>query len=131
MTIFIDASALISIVAGESDADALARRLDLDGDRYTSSIAIWESVAGLRKSHALGITAGRELVEKFRLEGDIKVVPIDRATTDFALDAYERFGKGRHSAALNMGDCFAYACARALGASLLYKGEDFARTDLG
>ena len=47
-----------------------------------------------------------------------------------ALQAYAQFGKGRHPAALNMGDCFAYACARAHGAALLFKGEDFSRTDV-
>ncbi len=47
-----------------------------------------------------------------------------------AVDAYADFGKGRHLAALNMGDCFAYACAKANGAKLLYKGNDFTHTDL-
>ena len=47
-----------------------------------------------------------------------------------AIDAHARYGKGRHRAALNMGDCFAYACAKANDAKLLYKGEDFSKTDL-
>jgi len=49
---------------------------------------------------------------------------------ELALDAYARYGKGRHRAALNMGDCFAYACAKANRAKLLYKGDDFVHTDL-
>ncbi|HET6195707.1 MAG TPA: type II toxin-antitoxin system VapC family toxin, partial [Acetobacteraceae bacterium] len=49
---------------------------------------------------------------------------------DLATEAYAQFGKGRHPAALNMGDCFAYACARTNGARLLFKGRDFARTDI-
>lgn len=49
---------------------------------------------------------------------------------DFAIDAYARYGKGRHPAALNMGDCHAYACAKAHGARLLFKGDDFSRTDI-
>jgi ribonuclease VapC len=49
---------------------------------------------------------------------------------ELAIEAYAQFGKGRHAAALNMGDCFAYACARASKARLLYKGDEFARTDL-
>jgi ribonuclease VapC len=52
------------------------------------------------------------------------------AEGDAALDAHGAYGKGRHAAALNMGDCFAYACAKTLRASILFKGEDFARTDL-
>ncbi|CAN5295645.1 hypothetical protein BH09PSE1_BH09PSE1_29370 [soil metagenome] len=47
-----------------------------------------------------------------------------------ALEAFDRFGKGRHPAALNMGDCFAYACAKSLAVPLLYKGDDFAQTDV-
>jgi ribonuclease VapC len=54
--------------------------------------------------------------------------PAEARTT--ALDAFERFGKGRHPAALNLGDCFAYACARLAGAPLLYKGDDFPQTDI-
>jgi len=58
-------------------------------------------------------------------------VVIDERTYDIALDAYAQYGKGRHPAALNMGDCFAYGCARAHNARLLFKGENFARTDIG
>lgn len=57
-------------------------------------------------------------------------MPIGGGEASIASSTYEVYGRGRHPAALNMGDCFAYACAKAVGASLLYKGGDFALTDL-
>jgi ribonuclease VapC len=61
----------------------------------------------------------------------VDIVLIREREALLALEAFDRFGKGRHPAGLNMGDCFAYACAHALGVPLLFKGDDFARTDLG
>ena len=129
MTIFVDASALISIIAGESDADSQADLLDQHAERYTSPIAIWETVAGLCRSYGLGVEQSRRLVDSFLAEARIESAPIDGAIGAAALDAYARYGKGRHKAALNMGDCFAYAGATCLQASLLYKGDDFDATD--
>ena len=128
--IFADASALTAIVAGEEDADALADLLDADDDRLCSAVAVWETVAGLRRSHAFSVPAARESVGRFLEAGAFKFVGIGERELELALDAYARYGKGRHRAALNMGDCFAYACAKANGAKLLYKGEDFRKTDL-
>jgi len=60
----------------------------------------------------------------------IDTIAFDQAQARIAREAYRRFGKGRHRAALNLGDCFAYALAKSLGAPLLFKGEDFALTDI-
>jgi ribonuclease VapC len=60
----------------------------------------------------------------------IAIVPIGERESAFALDAHRRFGKGRHPAGVNFGDCFAYACAKTNNARLLYKGDDFTHTDL-
>ena len=57
-------------------------------------------------------------------------VPIDEAIARLAVDCFQQFGKGRHPAKLNFGDCLSYACAKALGVPLLFKGDDFARTDV-
>lgn len=130
MTIFADASALTAIVAGEDDADALADLLDTDDERLCSAVAVWETVAGLRRAHALSIPAAREGVGRFLEAGAFRFVGIGERELELALDAYARYGKGRHRAALNMGDCFAYACAKANRAKLLYKGDDFVHTDL-
>jgi ribonuclease VapC len=75
---------------------------------------------------AEGIRDLDQLVGKARIE----LVPVDLEQLGIARRAFSRFGKGRHPAALNFGDCFAYALARALGEPLLYKGDDFARTDI-
>ncbi len=130
MTIFVDASALIAIVAGEDGADRLADALDEDRERFCSALSVWETVAGLCRSHALSIPEARTYVQHFLDAGRFKFVGIGEAESAIALDAYARFGKGRHAAALNMGDCFANACAKSNGAKLLYEGEDFATTDL-
>jgi len=60
----------------------------------------------------------------------IEILAVPPEAEAGALDAYDRFGKGRHPAGLNFGDCFAYACARAHGVPLLYKGNDFPLTDI-
>jgi ribonuclease VapC len=80
--------------------------------------------------HAFQIPTARESVGRFLEAGGFRFVGIGERELDLALDAYARYGKGRHRAALNMGDCFAYACAKANRAKLLYKGEDFLATDL-
>lgn len=61
----------------------------------------------------------------------ISIVPTDQQQATLAAEAFLRFGKGRHPAGLNLGDCFSYALAKSLNAPLLYKGEDFGRTDIG
>jgi len=128
--IFVDASALIAIITGEVGADALADALDNDRDRLCSALSIWETVAGLCRSYAFSVATARTHVQDFLDVGRFKIVEIGEREVEIATDAYAQFGKGRHVAALNMGDCFAYACAKASRAKLLYKGEDFAKTDL-
>jgi ribonuclease VapC len=81
--------------------------------RITAAVAVAEAVI-------------RDFLEQSRAE----VVVIDAEIGRGALRAFERFGRGRHPAALNLGDCFAYACARGLDVPLLFKGEDFSRTDI-
>ena len=94
-------------------------------------MSIWETVSGLCRSYAIPVPAARTQVRRFLDVGQFDLVAIAEQEAEIALDAYARFGKGRHPAALNMGDCFAYACAKSNGAKLLYKGADFAQTDLG
>lgn len=130
MTIFVDASALIAIIVGEPDADALSDRLEADCDRLCSAVSVWETVAGLVRSHAFTVEAARAEVRLYLEAGAIRFVPLGEREFDLAIEAYARFGKGRHPASLNMGDCQAYACARAHDATLLFKGDDFSRTDL-
>lgn len=130
MTVFVDASALVAIIAGEADADFFADRLAADPIRLCSALSLWETVSALRRSYALTISTARAQLDEYVIAGQFRLVPIGEREYALALEAYDRYGKGRHPAALNMGDCFAYACARSNGATLLYKGQDFARTDL-
>lgn len=130
MTVFVDASALVAIIAGEPAAEALSDRMQQYGRRLTSPLAAWETMSALCRSHRMAPGAARDLLRLFLEAGAIATVPIGPREYELAADAYERFGKGRHPAALNMGDCFAYACARAHGAALLYTGQHFAQTDL-
>jgi ribonuclease VapC len=74
--------------------------------------------------------AGRAEVEEMLKDAQIELVPVSIDHARFAVAAFDRFGKGRHAAKLNFGDCFAYALAKERGEPLLFKGEDFARTDL-
>jgi ribonuclease VapC len=128
--IFADASAMVSILAEEPDAEELVGRLDRAGDLVTSAIAIWETHAALCYSFGLTADSARARTAAMMRKFDLRLVAIDGPEADLAIAAYEKYGKGRHKAALNMGDCFAYACAKANGAKLLYKGGDFALTDV-
>lgn len=129
--IFVDASALVAIIAGETDRVALIDALEADPDRLWSAMACWETVSSLRHSYGISIEEARFEAQNQARLADLRLVPIGEVELTLALDAYERFGKGSgHAARLNMGDCFAYACAKANNARLLYKGDDFSHTDL-
>jgi ribonuclease VapC len=126
---FLDASAIIAIVAQEEDAASLAARLDQAGETCTSPLAMFEAALGLARIANVRPSDVMDLLDQFLSETDTATVAIDAEVGRAAVDAFERFGKGRHSAALNLGDCFAYACAQRLNAALLCKGDDFPRTD--
>ncbi len=132
MTTFVDASALVAIAAKEPERDALIERLAFEeGAILWSPMAFWESVSSLRSSHKLPFEEARKTVERNADTIGLALVPIGAAELEAALDAYQRYGKrSGHKAKLNMGDCFAYACAKTQNAKLLYKGDDFAHTDL-
>lgn len=127
---FVDASVLVAMMTNESDAGALSERLSAAVLRLTSPMALWEaSIAYSRISGVEPKAALREVEAYIRPLG-IEVIAISPAATAAAVAAYQRYGKGRHPAALNFGDCFAYACARQLDVPLLYKGDDFSQTDI-
>ena len=130
MTLFADASALISILTAESDAVELANRLQQDRDRLYSAISGWETVAGLCHAYRFSVPQARDRVRLFMGDLGFRLVPIGDAEYAIALEAYARYGRGRHAAKLNLGDCYAYACARTNRASLLFKGNDFSKTDI-
>ncbi|MDB5459794.1 MAG: PilT protein domain protein [Caulobacteraceae bacterium] len=122
--IAVDTSALMAILLGEPEADACARSLEEEGDLLISAATLTEVliVAGRRGlADQMAALIGRL---------DFTVAPLFEADARRAAQAHAQWGKGVHRAALNFGDCFAYALAKQHGCPLLYVGEDFARTDL-
>jgi ribonuclease VapC len=127
---FIDASAMIAIIVRENDGTLLAARLQQADRSSTSGIAIYEAVLAIARIRNAPVSGAAEVVNDFLREIHADIIPITAEIGQAALMAFDRYGRGRHPAQLNMGDCFAYACARALGVPLLYKSDDFARTDI-
>ena len=130
MTLFVDASAIVAMVGREPEAATFARRLDRDDPHLSSPVAIWEATRAIARVRGVDYREARQLVADFLKEAGIDVITIGPVEGELAHDAHASFGKGRHPAALNLGDCFAYGCAKSLGASILFKGDDFAQTDL-
>ena len=128
---FVDASAIVAVLTGEPDADALANTLDAARAPITSAVAVFEATLGLcRKRHA-SVAEAQTDVEEFLAIAGVRTVSIAAREAEAALDAFSRYGKGRgHPAQLNMGDCFAYAVAKTYRTALLFKGDDFSRTDV-
>jgi ribonuclease VapC len=127
---FLDASAIIAVVARESDASGIAARLGQARKVYTSPIAVYEAVAGLARLGNAPIPDAKAVLDRFLEEVRAEITPITADVGRGAIMAFDRFGKGRHPAKLNMGDCFAYACAQDLQVPLLFKGDDFPQTDI-
>lgn len=130
MTLFVDASAAVAILALEPDHSIYADRLQSDQQRIWSSIARWETFRALCRADNATVGDALDRVQDFERANRIELVPIADREAELALTAHLNFGRANHPANLNMGDCFAYACAKAHGAKLLYKGDDFAKTDL-
>ena len=128
--IFVDASAMIAFMADEAEADAFSDILEREAVRLCSAVSVWETLAGLSRVFGIPAASGLGRVARFLGVGGFRYVDIGANECRIALEAFQRFGKGHHPARLNMGDCFAYACTQVSQAKLLYKGQDFARTDV-
>jgi len=128
---FIDSSALVAMVASEVDGEQLAARLEEAYEPFTSPIVIFETVLALARIHRAPVAQTTFIVLEFLERTGIELADVHADTHLVALTAHERFGKGTgHRAQLNMGDCFSYAMAKKAGVPILYKGDDFAHTDL-
>ena len=127
---FVDASAIVAIIVGESDADALSAKLAAADSVYSSAIAVYETTLGVARTLNMDVSSAEELVGDLLSDARAQIIPIDAEIGRGAIGAFTRFGRPQHPARLNMGDCFAYACAKSLGMPLLYKGDDFPQTDL-
>ena len=123
----VDSSALISILLGEPEADTLARALAYSADTAMTA-ANWLETALVITSR-VG-SQGERLLGDVMERAGVQVVAVDSELARWAFAGWLRFGRGRHPAGLNFGDCFSYALARQRGEPLLFKGDDFGKTDV-
>ncbi len=128
--IFVDTSAIIAIIAREPDAATFAGKIEAEDERITSAHVLLEASMRLASILSLSRTVADASVMRLLHESGITFVPITEDVAHVAVAAFEHYGKGRGKARLNFGDCLSYACAKVHGARLLFKGVDFAHTDI-
>ena len=125
--IVVESSAIVAIVRHQSEAEKFAQVLDGESEAIMSAVSLLETnmvVAGRRAD------ADPRQVALLLASLGIAIADVDNDQSARAVDAFFRFGKGRHPARLNLADCFAYALAKSRDVPLLFKGDDFARTDV-
>ena len=123
----IDTSAVLAIFLAEPERQKFLELIREDGSRLISAANALEAAIVLEARR--GIVAGREF-DLFLHRLSIEIVSVDGDQVEVARAGWRRFGKGRHPAGLNFGDCFAYALAKTSGEPLLAKGDDFPKTDV-
>jgi ribonuclease VapC len=123
----IDTSALIAILRGEPERRAFIEAIEATDSRYMSVATFVEVSIVIEAKH--GAEGLRDL-DHFTNRANIELIPLDLQQGEIARGAFSRFGKGRHRAALNYGDCFSYALAMSLEEPLLCKGDDFVHTNV-
>jgi ribonuclease VapC len=124
----IDTSAVVAILRQEPGAESLLSRLTAAGSRRISAATLLETAIVLEGKSG---ERGGEHLDLFLARAKIEVEPVTDEQVRIARKAWRRYGKGSgHAARLNFGDCFSYALAQSLGEELLYKGADFAHTDV-
>ncbi len=131
--IVVDASALVSMLMPEHDGGALSERLghSRPSQRFASTVSIWEAASAVGRLKNCDRRLGLQLVQEFMTALTIAPVAPDMTITALAVAAAERYGMGPGlPGILNLGDCFSYATAKHLNAALLFKGDDFGRTDI-
>lgn len=124
--IAVDTSALVAIVFGEPDAETLLEVIQREVTLLSAANLLEAAIVAEARQ---GLDAARDL--DLLVSGAIhEIVPVDEGQIAAGVQAWRRFGKGRHAAGLNVGDCFAYALAKTRDAPLLFTGENFTQTDL-
>jgi ribonuclease VapC len=123
----IDSSAIIAILCNEPEAEHFTTAIENDPVRLMSVASLLESSIVIESRY--GVEGGRKL-DLLTSKAQIKIEPVTVEQAEIARVAFRTYGKRRHPAALNFGDCFSYALAKVLGESLLFKGNDFSKTDL-
>jgi ribonuclease VapC len=125
--VILDSSAIVSVLTEEIGYEDVVRRASAASMLAVGAPTLLETAMVL--SSRLGKDP-RPVLNGFLRKMEVEVIPFTAEHYEAAMDAFERFGRGRHPAALNFGDCLSYAVARLSGLALLYTGNDFARTDL-
>jgi ribonuclease VapC len=128
--IYVDASAIVAALLAEPAAPRVMSVVERAGTLVTSPVGVYEAVLAIARERRVEPEHAAAVVERFLDRFRIAIVAVDADLWRLALAAHARFGKGRHAARLNLGDCFAYAAAKARGAAILFVGDDFAQTDL-
>ncbi len=128
--IFIDTSVFVAILASEGDRARFEAEIEIADRRITSSVVRLETAMVLASKVDISPRAAEGQFEKFLWRADVEEIAVDKAVAHRAVECFQRFGRGRHPARLNFADCLSYACAKTHGAKLLYKGDDFAQTDV-
>ena len=123
----IDTSALLAILLGEPDSERFEQAIADSWPRRMTAVALLEATMVVEGRG--DIEASNDL-DAFLKRTQVELVPVTAEHVDAARQAWRRFGKGNHPAALNFGDCFAYALSAVTGEPLLFKGGDFALTDI-
>ena len=123
----LDTSAVLAIFLGEPERKQILDVIRQSGRRLISAASVLET--GMVLESKRGESAGREF-DLFVVQTNLDAIPVDAEQVEIARSAWRKFGKGRHPAALNFGDCFTYALAKWSGEPVVAKGQDFARTDL-
>ena len=123
----VDTSALLAILQAEPENQLLAEAIEAVSRPTISVVSFVEASIVLDARHG---AEGRDRLDRVIRESRMEIAPVDLEQAQIAREAFRDFGKGRHPARLNFGDCFVYALARQRGESLLFKGEDFTRTDI-
>jgi ribonuclease VapC len=126
--LILDTSALMAILSDEPDAPAYAAAILAARGRCVISAATLVELTMVAESRGDAATAQR--VDAMIRHIGAEVIAVDARQAELARDGWRRYGKGRHPARLNLGDCFSYALARERGEPLLFKGDDFAQTDV-
>lgn len=111
----------------ESESARVAAALEADATRLISAATVVEAALVIESRY--GAAGGREL-DLFIAKASLSIEAVTPQQAEIAREAWRRYGKGRHSAGLNFGDCFSYALAKATGEALLFKGDDFTHTDV-
>jgi ribonuclease VapC len=123
----IDTSALLAILFGEQERQPFLKSISQTDTWHISAANLLET--GIVLEARRGEAAGREF-DLFLRYAKIEIISVDADQVEIARTAWRKYGKGRHPAALNFGDCFAYALAKVSGEPLLAKGSDFTQTDI-